>query len=199
MLPLHVGNKWVYRTTIYNYDSLGNITNSQTFDTLEIIGDTIIDCDTKYIYKMTQNFKIDVPIIGPLLSEINTISNTTDGFKSLYSITLPYPVSVGNKIKTSTNNYCTSYDYLFCDTITFNDSLLNQTFFCQTYTLDSSYSCNGSSFYTTFYSYGIGLINLKNYGTYRIPLPPYSNHPSHMYYPPNRLHSTMELINYTLY
>ena len=193
MLPLHVGNKWVYRTTTYNHDSLGNITTNQTFDTLEIIGDTIIDCDTKYILKRTFNSYNMVFIFDGV---ILTLSNSSDGFNSSFERTYsyPYPVQPGRYTIISSNDNCTFYNYLSCDTLTYNNTLLNQSFFCYSYSLDSLYSCTGQYFLSSYYCYGIGLVVQKNYGN--VEYWPSTN--SHMQYP-HPLYSTMELMSYTLY
>ena len=103
MLPLHIGNEWIYQTTFY--DTTGAI-SLQKFDTLLITGDTIINCDTKYIIKKTFN-------VGNFLfpPPAQTMNNTIDGFYDS-DWTYPFPVQSGNKIIEVPNNNCTLFNYI---------------------------------------------------------------------------------------
>lgn len=192
MLPLHVGNQWIYKTTIYVPNGAGTDT-ILTYDTLLITGDTIIDCDTKYVLKTNYNL-IGISLIGKLF----TMSNSNDGFNlpHIGSYSYPYPVQPGVQTIVSTSEKCTQYYYMSCDTFTFNNTLLNQSLFCHTYSMDSVYTqCTMGEFRSvtileSYYCYGIGLIFQKNYG---------GRNAASMTQYPQLLHSTMELMSYTLY
>ncbi len=187
MLPLHIGNQWIYRTTYY--DTSGAISNYK-YDTLQIIGDTIINCETKYLLHQTY-LGINSP--GPILF----MSNLTDGFNISYEGSYYYPIQPGNNIVFSGDNILSFLKYMTCDTLTFRDSLLNQSFFSYSYLLDSVYThgdpeLGKALFLNSYYSYGIGLIFQKNYGYSRLGS-------SYMTHNPQQLHSTMELLSYILY
>ena len=187
MLPLHIGNEWIYRTTIY--DTSGAISN-QTYDTLQINGDTVIDCDTKYILKRTYNF-----YDGVFLSNLNgilTLTNTKDGFNTSFDGVYPYPIISGNKTVKAIGWRCTSYNkYYSYNSLAYYDSLINQSFFCNSYSLDSTDQCGEGFFLTSYYCHGIGLIVQKYYESWFY-------HNNNVQYP-DRLYSTMELMSYTLH
>ncbi len=189
MLPLHVGNQWIYQVTVY--DSPGSIFQ-QTYETLKIVGDTVIDCETKYFIN---NIAINDGMAITLIFGINNLLyNTNFGFNTPNGF-YPYPISPGNKTVNNSDNNCNYSLYYSYDTLSFYDSLANKSFFCNTYSLDSSYSCHGKSFTTSYYCFGIGLVVQKIYFAPESWWPS----PSNIKQFPGYLYITMELVSYTLF
>lgn len=183
MLPLNMGNKWIYQTTIY--DSVGNITKLSN-DTISIIGDTVVDCQINYKVKSTHN-SMDTYFSS---NEVIRIYNTLNGFQSLDGL-YPYPVNSGNWVR---SNDCVNL-YISCSQLSLFDSSLNKTFSCYKYENDSLFeynnsTCNGRApiikLICSYYTPEVGLIRQDYFGY------------SRSYRPNKILYSKMELMSYTL-